>query len=154
MHMAAMSMLTAVAANTHDNGQNQCNTQNWKHIAPTPGQSKCKVANGTTLKWCGKCKHWMTSHNTDLHGKQNEANMCLVPDPSIWSFGIDSALSLHDLWTLLGPMIMSFICGFMASGILAYAAKIASLLHAGMAVDHGTNHVAGHVVHHHLPLPL
>ena len=56
--------------------------------------------------------------------------MCLIPDPLIWSFGIDSALSLHDLWTLLGPMIMSFICGFMASGIWVYAAEIISFVQA------------------------
>ena len=118
------------SSNTQDNGQNQHNTQNWKYIAPTPGQSQCKVANGTTFEWCGKCKHWTTSHNTDSHGKQHEANMCLVPDPSIWSFRIDSALSLHDLWTLLGPMIMSFICGFMASGIWVYAAEITSFIQA------------------------
>ena len=118
------------SGNTQDNGQNQHNNQNWKYVAPTPGQSQSKVTNGTTFEWCGKCKCWTTSHNTDLHGKQHEANMCLIPDPSIWSFGIDSALSLHDLWTLLGPMIMSFICGFMASGIWVYAAKIISFIQA------------------------
>ena len=72
----------------------------------------------------------MTSHNTDSHGKRHEANVCLIPDPSIWSFGIDSALSLHDLWTLLGPMIMSFICSFMASGIWVYTAEILSFVQA------------------------
>ena len=118
------------SSNTQDNGQNQHNTQNWMYVAPTPGQSQSKVANGTTFEWCGKCKHWTTSHNTDSHGKQCEANVCLVPDPLIWSFGIDSALSLHDLWTLLGPMIMSFICGFMASGIWVYAAEITSFIQA------------------------
>ena len=117
-------------SNTHDNGQNQHNTRNWKYVAPTPGQSQSKVTNGTTFEWCGKCKCWTTSHNTDSHGKQREANVCLVPDPSIWSFGINSALSLHDLWTLLGSMIMNFICGFMASSIWAYAAKIATFIQA------------------------
>ena len=118
------------SSNTQDNGQNQHNNHNWKYVAPTPGQSQSKVTNGTTFEWCGKCKCWMTCHNTDSHGKQCEANVCLVPDPSIWSFGIDSALSLHDLWTLLGPMIMSFICSFVASGIWAYATKITTLIQA------------------------
>ena len=118
------------SGNTQDNGQNQCNNRNWKYVAPTPGQSQSKVTNGTTFEWCGKCKRWTTSHNTDSHGKQHEANMCLIPDPSIWSFGIDSALSLHDLWTLLGPVIMSFICGFMASSIWVYAAETTTFIQA------------------------
>ena len=118
------------SGNTQDNGQNQCDNQNWKYVAPTPGQSQSKVTNGTTFEWCGKCKHWTTRHNTDSHSKQREANMCLIPDPLIWSFGIDSALSLHDLWTLLGPMITSFICSFMTSSIWVYTAKIISFIQA------------------------
>ena len=116
------------SGNTQDNGQNQCNNRNWKYVAPTQASLRARLPMELHLSGVASVKCWMTSHNTDLHGKQHEANVCLIPDPLIWSFGIDSALSLHDLWTLLGPMIMSFICGFMASGIWVYAVENISFI--------------------------
>ena len=44
---------------------------------PTSGESHEKVVNGTTLKWCGKCKYWTwgrIAHLTKDHRDRDSAN--------------------------------------------------------------------------------
>lgn len=118
----------------HQSGQRRQQTKrkSWKLIPPNPGQSQTKQsATDRTFYWCATCKHWMASHGTDGHkgksdkgkGKDkdngnNEANLCLVPDPSFWlaEFQTESAFGIPSI---LLAMLVGALLTFLAVGDVA-----------------------------------
>ncbi|MCK7498622.1 MAG: hypothetical protein MZW92_54390 [Comamonadaceae bacterium] len=89
--------------------------------------------NEKTFEWCGKCRHWTTTHNTETHtgripdsNPSNEANVGLVVDPSAWYVELETP-SVQDLWFVFGPMIMSFVFGALVSCVWAHSVEVRAL---------------------------
>ncbi len=95
----------------------------WKIIPPEAGQPETKTSdNGRTFHWCAKCKRWTPSHDTSGHtGKKKEsrppqeANLCLVPDPSCWKVEVASFAALLTQLIVESPMflLVMFLGGLM-----------------------------------------
>lgn len=106
-------------ANNGSRRGNNGNRQNWKKVAPKPGEPIRKLHNGVTFEWCGgegKCNRWTTTHNSASHEKgkgkrssQAQANLVQIEDPSVWNVSL--GFSWMDLWLLVYPFLISFLLG-------------------------------------------